>query len=178
MKLAMLRNIVILPGSGLVVIPAVILWLSGESTYSWQLARPDNPWMWVALLAIAAGLGFMAWTLSLFLRIGEGTHAPWEPTQNLVAVGPYRHLRNPMISGAIAVLLGEALLFGSLPLLGWAVIFAAANALYMPLVEEPGLERRLGEDYRRYKANVPPWVPRLTAWRDPERDPREDPDAT
>jgi protein-S-isoprenylcysteine O-methyltransferase Ste14 len=178
MKLAMLRNIVILPGSGLVVIPAVILWLSGESAYSWQLARPDNPWMWVALAAIAAGLGLMARTMTLFLRIGEGTHAPWEPTRNLVAVGPYRHLRNPMISGAISVLLGEALLFGSLPLLGWAVIFAAANALYMPLVEEPGLERRFGEDYRRYKANVPPWVPRLTPWRGPERGAREDADAS
>ena len=149
-----------------------------ESTYSWQIARLDNPWMWAALLAIATGLGFMAWTLSLFRRIGDGTHAPWEPTQNLVAVGPYRHLRNPMIGGAITVLLGEALLFGSLPLLGWAVVFAAANALYMPLVEEPGLERRFGEDYRRYKANVPPWVPRLTAWRDPERGPRDEPDAT
>ena len=178
MTRAMLRNILLLPGSVLVVIPAIVLWLTAETAYSWQLARPDNPWMWAALFAIAAGLGLMAWTLSLFLRIGEGTHAPWEPTRNLVAVGPYRHLRNPMISGVITVLMGEALLFGSLPLLGWAVIFAAANALYMPLVEEPGLERRFGEDYRRYRANVPPWVPRLTAWHDPERGPCEDPDAT
>jgi len=31
----------------------------------------------------------------------------------------------------------------------------------MPLSEEPGLERRFGEDYRRYKRAVPRWIPRL-----------------
>ncbi len=39
-----------------------------------------------------------------------------------------------------------------------------ANAIYFPLVEETGLERRFGDDYRRYKANVPRWIPRLTPW--------------
>ena len=175
MTRAMLRNILLLPGSVLVVIPAVVLWLTDGTANSWQLARPDNVWMWVALAVIAAGLGLMGWTMSLFMRIGEGTHAPWEPTRNLVAVGPYRHVRNPMISGVIAVLLGEALLFGSLPVLGWAVIFAAANALYIPLVEEPGLEQRFGEDFRRYKANVPPWLPRITPWKNTVADPEENP---
>ncbi len=175
MTRAMLRNILLLPISVLVAIPVVVLWLTDGTANSWQLARPDNAWMWVALAVIAAGLGLMGWTMSLFVRIGEGTHAPWEPTRNLVAVGPYRHVRNPMISGVIAVLLGEALLFGSLPVLGWAVIFAAANALYIPLVEEPGLEQRFGEDFRRYKANVPPWLPRITPWKDTGADPGENP---
>ncbi len=175
MTRAMLRNTLLLPGSVLALIPAVVLWLTDGTASSWQLARPDNVWMWVALAVIAAGLGLMAWTMSLFVRIGEGTHAPWEPTRNLVAVGPYRHLRNPMISGVIAVLLGEALLFGSLPVLGWVVIFAAANALYIPLVEEPGLEQRFGEDFRRYKANVPPWLPRITPWKDTGADSGESP---
>jgi hypothetical protein len=107
MKLAMLRNIVLLPGNVLVVIPAIVLWLTAESAYSWQLAPPDSAWFWFALAFISAGLGLIAWTMSLFLRIGEETHAPWEPTRNLVAAGPYRHLRNPMISGVIAVLLGR-----------------------------------------------------------------------
>ena len=172
---AMLRNILLLPGSVLVAIPAIVLWLTDGTAYSWQLTRPDNVWMSVALATVAAVLGLMGWTMSLFVRIGEGTHAPWEPTRNLVAVGPYRHLRNPMISGVIAVLLGEALLFASLPVLGWAVVFATANALYIPLVEEPGLEQRFGEDFRRYKANVPPWLPRITPWTDTGPDSGENP---
>jgi protein-S-isoprenylcysteine O-methyltransferase Ste14 len=36
--------------------------------------------------------------------------------------------------------------------------------VYMPLVEEPGLKRRFGEDYETYAANVPRWLPRLRPW--------------
>ena len=78
--------------------------------------------------------------------------------------GPYRHVRNPMISGVGFVLLGEAATFQSLGLLIWFAGFAAANAIYMPLAEEPGLRRRFGEDYERYSRNVPRWLPRLRPW--------------
>jgi protein-S-isoprenylcysteine O-methyltransferase Ste14 len=81
-------------------------------------------------------------------------------------LGVYRHVRNPMISGVLLNLLGEALLFGSRPIALWFAIFFAANAIYLPLVEEPGLEARFGDDYRRYRAAVPRWVPRWSAWRD------------
>jgi hypothetical protein len=43
--------------------------------------------------------------------------------------------------------LGEAILFGSLPLLVWFMIFFALNALTMPLIEEAHLESRLVSDY-------------------------------
>jgi protein-S-isoprenylcysteine O-methyltransferase Ste14 len=41
------------------------------------------------------------------------------------------------------------------------------NAIYIPLLEEPGLERRFGADYVLYKRNVPRWIPRLRAWSGP-----------
>jgi protein-S-isoprenylcysteine O-methyltransferase Ste14 len=34
------------------------------------------------------------------------------------------------------------------------------NLIYIPLVEEPRLERRFGKDYRLYQQNVPRWIPR------------------
>jgi protein-S-isoprenylcysteine O-methyltransferase Ste14 len=37
--------------------------------------------------------------------------------------------------------------------------------LYYPLREEPEVERRFGEDYRRYRASLPCWIPRITPWR-------------
>ena len=40
----------------------------------------------------------------------------------------------------------------------------AANAIHMPLVEEPQLRERFGADYERYAANVPRWRPRLRPW--------------
>ena len=69
-----------------------------------------------------------------------------------------------MISGVMAILLGETILFGSISLVYWFLAFVLVNAIYMPLFEEPGLEQRFGDDYIRYKQNVPRWIPRLKPW--------------
>ena len=37
--------------------------------------------------------------------------------------------------------------------------------------EEPGLGKRIGEQYRLYKRNVTRWLPRRTPWK-PEQGPR------
>jgi protein-S-isoprenylcysteine O-methyltransferase Ste14 len=139
------------------VVPGLILWRNGVDLGPWPLAA-------VGVVLIAVGLLLVTWTVRLFARVGKGTLAPWDPTSRLVAVGPYRHVRNPMISGVLAVLLGEAALFGSLALLVWFGAAFLVNAIYFPLVEEPGLRRRFGDDYERYCANVPRWLPRLRPW--------------
>ena len=152
-----LRAIGLLPVTVTIVVPGLILWRTGAELAPWPLAT-----LGVALIGI--GLALVTWTVSLFVRIGKGTLAPWDPTSRLVVVGPYRHVRNPMISGVLTVLLGEAALFGSLPLLVWFGAVFAVNAVYFPLVEEPGLRERFGEDYDAYRANVPRWLPRLRPW--------------
>jgi protein-S-isoprenylcysteine O-methyltransferase Ste14 len=82
-----------------------------------------------------------------------------------VARGPYRFVRNPMISGVILLLLGEACALLSAPHAAWAAGFAIVNLIYIPLVEEPQLERRFGEPYREYCRHVGRFVPRLRPWR-------------
>jgi protein-S-isoprenylcysteine O-methyltransferase Ste14 len=69
-----------------------------------------------------------------------------------------------MITGVFFILLGEAVLAASLPLLGWFAVFVVVNAAYIPLFEEPGLVRRFGDDYLAYQQNVPRWIPRLRPW--------------
>ncbi len=165
MTLAMLRAIVVLPGTALVLVPALLLWATGGLDAT--LAKPGQPGFWLAATLGAAGLGFGAWTAGLFARFGEGTPAPWDPPKKLVVRGPYRHVRNPMITSVLAMLAAEALLFQSWPLAAWLAVFFTANAIYFPLSEEPGLGRRFGEDYARYKANVPRWLPRPKPWRQP-----------
>ena len=156
---------VLLPGMVTIVVPAVLVAVSGTSV-GWGF---DAPW---AVLPVAAGAvlilaGLALWyaTVRLFARIGEGTLAPWDPTRKLVLLGPYRYVRNPMITGVLTVLLGEASSLGSPSILAWAAAFFAANAIWFPLVEEPGLVGRFGADYEEYRRAVPRWVPRRAPWR-------------
>ena len=159
-----LLAILLLPFVVIVVVPT---WLRSAE------ARFDTQWSGAALAAVARGCGtlvFLAgfalfvWCVLLFARVGKGTLAPWDPTQRLVVVGPYRHVRNPMISSVVSMLLGESLVLGSRVVLFWTVFFAVVNHAYFVLLEEPGLERRFGADYRKFKASVPRWVPRATPW--------------
>ncbi len=159
------QAIVLLPFTVAVVIPAVILYFSGTGRMALHRPAPWNVLMLVgAALLIGLGLALFVTTVRMFVQIGRGTLAPWNPPQRLVVVGIYRHVRNPMITGLLCVLLGEAVFFGSLSLLGWFGFVAALNLLYIPLVEEPRLKKRFGEDYARYKANVSRWIPRTTPW--------------
>jgi protein-S-isoprenylcysteine O-methyltransferase Ste14 len=107
-----------------------------------------------------AGLVLFTWCVALFARVGKGTLAPWDPTRQLVATGPYRYVRNPMILAVATMLAGQALFFGSAALAAWCAVFVIVNHVYFPAVEEPGLERRFGEPYREYQRRVPRWLPR------------------
>ena len=145
----------LLPGVATVLVPALIV--SGNDLASWPLIL-------LGAALIAVGVLLMAQTIALFATVGDGTLAPWDPTSRLVVRGPYRRVRNPMISGVLCILLGETALFGSTALLVWSGLFLAVNAVWFPLVEEPGLRRRFGADYEAYRAAVPRWLPRLRPW--------------
>jgi protein-S-isoprenylcysteine O-methyltransferase Ste14 len=155
------RAIALLPGTAAVVVPAVILIAGDGPNVGWGL---DGVLAAVPVLVgaafVAAGLSMWAWTVRLFARIGKGTLAPWDPTRHLVVEGPYRVVRNPMITAVLGVLLGEAILVGSVGIGIWCAVFVAINWAYFVLVEEPGLERRFGDEYRAYKRRVPRWIPR------------------
>jgi protein-S-isoprenylcysteine O-methyltransferase Ste14 len=154
--------IALLPGTVAGAVPALIVWRTGTANVGWGL--PDGlaalPFLLGATL-VAVGLALVVWTVGLFATTGGGTLAPWDPTTRLVVRGPYRHMRHPMITGVGLVLAGEAALLGSPPLCLWLATFVAANAVYLPLVEEPGLSRRFGADYEAYRQAVPRWLPRL-----------------
>ena len=116
-------------------------------------------------ILVALGLVFALVSFRLIMRIGEGTIMPWDPTKKLVVAGLYRFVRNPMILSVLIILLGEAILFGSDDIYVLAAVFFIVNTLYFRFSEEPGLERRFGEEYLEYKRNVPRWLPRVSPWR-------------
>jgi protein-S-isoprenylcysteine O-methyltransferase Ste14 len=161
-----LRAIILLPGMVTLAIPGIILWRTRMDSWGlWQSVPATRIILpVVGAICICLGLVLMITTIRLFVTVGKGTLAPWEPPQRLVVQGVYRYVRNPMISGVLFVLLGESALTASVPLLRWFLTFAVINAIYIPLMEEPMLVRRFGEDYLVYKRNVPRWIPRWKPW--------------
>jgi protein-S-isoprenylcysteine O-methyltransferase Ste14 len=149
-----LKNIIslILPVTVLILVPR---WIEKE----WEVK--DFFQLTVGPLIITGGLTVMAICITSFIRSGKGTLAPWSPPKNFVVVGLYRYVRNPMILGVLTVLLGESLMFGSLPILKWAGTFFIINQIYFFILEEPQLEERFGESYRKYKKHVNRWLPRF-----------------
>lgn len=164
-----LLSVILLPFVVVVLVPR---WLVGGGYTLAVLRAPASAGALLAWLAgavlVVAGATLVAWCVSLFARVGRGTLAPWDPTTRLVVVGPYRHVRNPMITGVATILAGEALLLRSPRIALWLALFVAVNHVYFVASEEPGLARRFGVEYARYRAAVPRWLPRRRAWRDDE----------
>ena len=94
------------------------------------------------------------------MKFGQGTPAPWDPPQKLVVHGPYRYVRNPMITSVLFMLAAEAMFFQSWPIFFWLVLFFLLNNIYFPFFEERSLEKRFGYgQYRLVRSLVPAGLP-------------------
>ena len=154
------KAIMALPVPVSIIIPSLLLYFSG-----WQ---PSDIVLWrllIGAVCFLAGLLLVVSTIRLFQKLGNGTHAPWDPTSKLVVSGPYAYVRNPMITGIVLILTGEALMLSSWAIVVWAIVFLVINMFYFPLSEEPGLRKRFGREYEEYCKNVPRYIPRLTPWK-------------
>lgn len=156
----MIKAIMILPMMVTIVLPSILLYLT-----NWHLDRAPVWPVILGIICLIIGLCLVVSTVKLFLNVGKGTLAPWDPTQKLVVSGPYAYVRNPMITGVVLILLAESLIFYSSALCIWAIVFACVNIIYFILSEEPGLRKRFGKEYEEYCNNVPRIVPRLTPWK-------------
>jgi protein-S-isoprenylcysteine O-methyltransferase Ste14 len=102
---------------------------------------------------IVAGLGASIYVAAR-LRL-RSFRATWGlALDRLVMDGPYRLSRNPQTTGAVAVLLGAALLGRSGAALLLVVMYTTACVMWIRL-EEQVLERRFGSQYLQYRSSVP-----------------------
>jgi len=154
-----------LPITVTIIVPAIF----------WYLGTGIDPWfLWpagfelliflVGGLLLFSGMLLLFGTIQQFAKEGEGTLSPLHPTQNLVVSGVYGHVRNPMISGVVLILLGESILFFSFFVFAWFLFFFIGNHVYFIKSEEPGLVERFGNDYILYTENVPRWIPQRRPW--------------
>jgi len=114
---------------------------------------------------IIVGLPGLLDSFARFAIQGIGTPAPVAPTENLVVTGLYRYVRNPIYVAVVAIVLGQATLFGDARLLWYGAFLWLAFHLFVVAYEEPTLRETFGSEYEDYRVNVPRWIPRLTPWR-------------
>jgi protein-S-isoprenylcysteine O-methyltransferase Ste14 len=119
----------------------------------------------VGAVVAAMGVMILVECFSRFAIKGRGTPAPIAPTETLVVSGLYRHVRNPMYVAVLAIIVGQALLFGSVAVLGYAGVVWLLFHGFVLAYEEPTLRRKFGSSYDAYRANVRRWWPRIRPWR-------------
>jgi protein-S-isoprenylcysteine O-methyltransferase Ste14 len=118
----------------------------------------------IGVLLILLGLPVLFDSFARFAIQGFGTPLPVIPPTHLVVTGWYRYVRNPMYVAVVSVITGQALLFGSVPLLEYAVIVWLFFHTFVFVYEEPKLRNTFGEPYDTFRKNVPRWIPRLRPW--------------
>jgi len=105
-------------------------------------------------------LGFilMAWAL---IRLGRNYQAGGSDPRvadGMVMGGPYRLVRHPMYTGALAISFGLACLIQSLAFFSVFCIYFVLISLLIP-AEEEGLRRAYGEQYIAYQQRAKRLVP-------------------
>jgi protein-S-isoprenylcysteine O-methyltransferase Ste14 len=117
---------------------------------------------WMASTVIAMGVAIYFYTAFWgFAVIGGGTPAPIAPTKILVVKGLHRFVRNPMYIGVALVIAGQAWLFHSPHIAIYLACVLLIVHGFVLLYEEPMLLRQFGDEYERYRASVPRWIPKF-----------------
>ncbi|HXV43296.1 MAG TPA: isoprenylcysteine carboxylmethyltransferase family protein [Anaerolineae bacterium] len=147
---------VLVPGSVTIILPYLLL-----NSRLPPLTINLGPARFLGWGPIVSGAIIYLWCAWDFAAAGQGTPLPADPPKMLVAAGLYRRVRNPMYMGVLQLILGQAILFGSLLLLGYGALLWLAFHLFIIYYEEPTLKRLFGPAYEQYRAEVPRWLPQL-----------------
>jgi|SRR5216110_1421359 len=146
---------ILVPGTVVGIVPWLLLQSSGES-----VMLSASLWL-IGLLPLLVGVILYFWCAGAFTFTGRGTPAPIDAPIFLVRSGPYQWVRNPMYLAVFSVVIGEAILFHSLLLVGYLLLVGGVVHLFVVFYEEPHLTRRFGESYEAYLRTVPRWLPRF-----------------
>ena len=115
--------------------------------------------LYFGLLLLFAGILLAGYCVLFFLK-SKGTPVPLNPPPELITDGPYALTRNPMITGLFFVLFGTGFILNSVTLTFFITpLFVILNYIELKKIEEPELVKRLGEDYKVYRNNVPMFIP-------------------
>lgn len=155
----------------------LVFWAVFVVVLPWAIVRGEAAlgvpaFVFAAQRPVALGLGVLFGLVNLGSGValavaGRGTPFPTQTARELVVVGPYRWLRNPMAVGGLGVGFAVGLYVGSWSTLAYAVAGGVIWHLVARPMEEDDLARRFGAGYEHYRRAVGCWIPRLTPYRRP-----------
>lgn len=135
------------------------VWLSlrGAGRFAPEIRAPL---FWVGSALMLAGMGFRWWAVRVLDRYFT-VDVAIRPDHQLVRSGPYRVLRHPSYTGALATIHGFALALGSGGALLLIVVVVTAAFLWRIRVEERALSGAFGQDYAAYARETSRLLPFL-----------------
>ena len=120
---------------------------------------PESVRLPVSAPVIAAGAAVTVWSVFHFLKV-KGTPVPFNPPPRVVKTGPYRYVRNPMLTGVFLLLFGIGFWINSVSLVFFFTpLFVLVNVWELKEIEEPELMKRLGDEYVEYHRQTPMFIP-------------------
>ncbi len=120
---------------------------------------PDGAKLPLSIPLVVTGIATTAWSVIHFLRV-KGTPVPFNPPPKVVKTGPYRYVRNPMLTGVFLFLFGIGFYINSITLVFFFTpLFIAINVWELKEIEEPELIKRLGDEYIEYRQQTPMFIP-------------------
>jgi protein-S-isoprenylcysteine O-methyltransferase Ste14 len=119
---------------------------------------PHNElWLWIGTALTAVGLSLAA-AARLWLGGNWSSTVTLKQDHELIRGGPYAWVRHPIYTGLLLALAGTTIWTGNWRgLIGLALIVAAF--VRKLIIEERFMAEQFGEDYARYRAQVPALIP-------------------
>jgi len=116
-----------------------------------------TPYKFIGILLLGIGIWLNMWTDGLFKKKNT-TVKPFEKSSALILEGPFRFSRHPMYLGMVIVLLGVAIILGSLITFLVPIAFFITMQIVFIRHEEKALEQTFGQEYLDYKNRVRCWL--------------------
>ena len=131
----------------------------------WAFVRPvgfeKSAASLIASMMIAPPSVVLVWMAARHLDKQWRFEAALSEDHKLITTGPYRWLRNPIYASMLGMLLATGFAKTWWPLLVAGVIFFVMGTEIRVRAEERLLANRFGEEFEKYKATTPAYLPFL-----------------
>lgn len=131
------------------------LWLDPRVPLPFPIATPGCVWLGGGIAALAVAL--LIWGVVTF-RLAAERLDPHTPTDRILTGGPFRWSRNPLYLALTLLTAGIGIALANLWILVLLVPVVAVMVWGVIRREERYLERKFGDEYRKYQRSVRRWI--------------------